>query len=253
MKLSAISLLAATIISPVLSHWTYDRLLIDGQVVGSPYQYVRKSSNGNVPLQNVNSTDMRCNIGAESGKALGTQTLTIAAGSEVGFGIAATFGHPGPQHVYLSKVPTGQTVEEYAGDGDWAKIYTLTYSLNSSYGASDGLLKWATHKTQTFNFKLPEATPPGEYLLRAEGLALHAAHKPNNAQFYVGCAQIKVTGNGQGIPGPTIKFPGGYQWNSVGVLIPEFWSKITNYTSAGPKLWPEGTEEQHVLVGTVKT
>jgi hypothetical protein len=238
------------IATTVQSHWTYDRIIVNGKVIGEPYQYIRKSNNSNTPLQNVNSTDMRCNSGGASGIPLKTQTLTVAAGSELGFSIASTFGHPGPQQVYLSKAP--ETAEKYEGEGDWAKIYTLTYSLNASYGASDGILKWATHKAQTFNFLLPSSTPPGEYLLRAEGLALHAAHKANNAQFYVGCAQIRVTGEGKGVLGPTIKFPGGYRWDSEGVLIPEFWSKISNYTAPGPKLWPEGTGEEHVLVGERK-
>ena len=60
-------------------------------------------------------------------------------------------------------------------------------------------------------------------------------------------------GGGDAVLGPSIRFPGGYRWNSTGVLIPEFWSRIENYTAPGPRLWPEGTEEAHVLVGTVKT
>jgi hypothetical protein len=244
--ITALVLLATT----VQCHWNYDRIIVNGQVIGESYQYIRKTNNSNTPLQDVNSTDIRCNSGGASGIPLKTQTLTVAAGSELGFGIASTFGHPGPQQVYLSNAPG--RAEEYEGEGDWTKIYTLTYSLNASYGASDGILKWATYKAQTFNFLLPLSTPPGEYLLRAEGLALHAAHKANNAQFYVGCAQIRVIGEGKGVPGPTTRFPGGYRWNSVGVLIPEFWSKITNYTAPGPRLWPEGTAEEHVLVGERK-
>jgi hypothetical protein len=237
--------------STCLAHWNYDRIIVNGEIIGSSYQYVRQTNYSNNPLQNVNSTSMRCNYGAESGVALNTQTYTVAAGDMLGFAIKATFGHPGPQQVYISKAPGAAA--EYDGSGDWAKIYSLTYSLNASYGASDGLLKWATHNARTFNFKLPVDTPPGEYLLRAEGLALHAAHKPDNYQFYIACAQIKVEGSGTGVPGPTIRFPGGYQWNSTGVLIPEFWSKITNYTAAGPALWPAGTKEAHVLDGTKKT
>ncbi|KAH7067492.1 glycosyl hydrolase family 61-domain-containing protein [Paraphoma chrysanthemicola] len=233
------------------AHWNYDRIIVNGQIIGDPYQYVRKTNSSNSPLQNVNSTDMRCNAGASSGIIPNTQTYTVTAGDKLGFAVKDTFGHPGPQQVYISKAP--DTAAEYDGSGDWTKIYSLTYSLNSSEGASDGLLKWATHRARTFNFKLPSDLPSGEYLLRAEGLALHAAHKSDKAQFYVACAQIKVIGGGIGDPGPSIRFPGGYQWNSTGVLIPQFWSQITDYTAPGPRLWPKDVEEAHVLDGTRKT
>jgi hypothetical protein len=252
MRLPISTLLLATLQSTAtLAHWNYDRIIVNGNIIGLPYQHVRKTNNSNTPLQNVNSTDMRCNSGASSGIALKTQTYGVAAGDMLGFAIKDTFGHPGPQQVYISKAPG--LAAEYEGDRDWTKIYSLTYSLNSSDGASDGLLKWATHNARTFNFRLPVELPAGEYLLRAEGLALHAAHKANNAQFYVACAQINVTGSGKGMLGLGIRFPGGYRWNSTGVLIPEFWSKIKNYTAPGPKLWPEGTREAHVLDGVRKT
>jgi hypothetical protein len=237
--------------SNALAHWNYDRIIVNGQIIGKPYQYIRRTNNSNTPLQNVNSTDMRCNSGASSGITLNTQTYNVVSGDMLGFAIKDTFGHPGPQQVYISRAPS--TAAAYDGSGDWTKIYSLTYSLNSSVGVGDGLLKWATYRARTFNFRLPAELPAGEYLLRSEGLALHAAHKPNNAQFYVACAQISVTGNGAGVLGPTIKFPEGYQWNSTGVLIPQFWSKITNYTAPGPRLWPGGTLEAHILDGTTKT
>jgi hypothetical protein len=251
MKLSPLAFtFVALNTSITYAHWNYDHIIVNGQIIGDPYQFVRKTNNSNTPLQNVNSTDMRCNAGASSGVALNTQTYTVAAGDSLGFAVKDTFGHPGPQQVYISKSPGAAA--EYDGSGDWTKLYSLTYSLNSSAGAGDGLLKWATYRARTFNFKLPRELPAGEYLLRAEGLALHAAHKPNNAQFYIACAQLKVTGNGTGVLEPGIKFPGGYQWNSTGVLMPQFWSKITNYTAPGPKLWPEGTAEAHVLDGITK-
>ncbi|KAF1921516.1 glycosyl hydrolase family 61-domain-containing protein [Ampelomyces quisqualis] len=253
MKLQFLSLAVIVLqTSAVFAHWNYDRIIVNGKIIGEPYQYVRRTNNSNSPLQNVNSTDMRCNSGASSGTVLNTQTYTVAAGDTLGFAVKDTFGHPGPQQVYISKAP--ETAAAYDGSGEWTKIYSLTYSLNASEGgASDGILKWATHRARTFNFKLPTELPAGEYLLRAEGLALHAAHKPDKSQFYVACAQINVIGGGARVPGPTLKFPGGYQWNSTGVLIPQFWSLITNYTAPGPKLWPEGTNEAHVLDGTKKT
>lgn len=253
--------------STALAHWNYDRIIVNGAIIGSPYQYVRRTNNSNTPLQNVNSTDMRCNAGAASGIPLNTSTYTVTAGDTLGFTLKDTFGHPGPQQVYISKAPNdgGAGVVEYDGSGEWARIYSLTSAANASQELYDGgVIEWATHRARTFNFRLPEELQAGEYLVRAEGLALHAAHKPNCAQFYVACAQIRVLSaagteegaaarEGGGVPGPTIRFPGGYQWDSGGVLIPEFWSKLTNYTAPGPKLWPEGSVEAQVLDGVRKT
>jgi hypothetical protein len=113
---------------------------------------VRKTSNSNSPLQNVNSTEMRCNSGGLSGIALNTQTYSVSAGDMLGFAIKDTFGHTGPQQVYISKAP-GKAAE-YDGSGDWTKIYSLTYPLNSSEGAGDGLLKGLrtarTHSTSNY-------------------------------------------------------------------------------------------------------
>ncbi|KAH7384166.1 hypothetical protein DE146DRAFT_636304 [Phaeosphaeria sp. MPI-PUGE-AT-0046c] len=95
------------------AHWNYDRIIVNGQIVGAPYQHVRRTNNSNTPLQNVNSTDMRCNSGADSGVALNTSTYTVAAGDMLGFAIKDTFGHPGPQQVYISRAPA--TAADYDG------------------------------------------------------------------------------------------------------------------------------------------
>lgn len=249
--------LAASLLpGSALAHWTYTNLIVEGEVIGEPYQYVRQSNTSNAPLQIVNSTDMRCNSGGASGTALGTETLTVQAGAELGFKIASTFGHPGVQQVYISRVPDGVSAADYDGSGDWTKIYAASYKLapNSTSTSpepaidpNNGII-WATAKIHSFRFPLSASLPSGEYLIRAEGLALHAAHKLNNAQFYVGCAQVLVESEDEaGVPGPLVKFPGAYVNTSPGVLIPDFWTKIRNYTMPGPELWPEGTEEQHVV------
>lgn len=238
-------------IAGALAHWRYDRLIIDGQIVGEPYQYVRRSNNSNNPLDDLSSTDMRCNAGALSGKS--TQTLAVPAGAEIGFAIAKHFGHPGPQQVYLSKAPGAAA--DYDGSGGWARIYSLTTapansSISAKYersNATSQTLKWASRRMDSFRFTLPASTPPGEYLLRAEGIALHAAHKNASAQFYVSCAQIKLTGNGDGIIGPLVQIPGWYQANDPGILLPTAWERLTTYSTPGPPLWPESSQEQHVV------
>lgn len=252
-----LSLIAASLVPrPSLAHWEYTNLIVEGEVIGEPYQHVRQSNISNAPLQIVNSTNMRCNSGGSSGTALGTQTLTVRAGAELGFKIASTFGHPGVQQVYISRAPPGVLAADYDGSGLWAKIYSASFRLAPNSTAVpaepaidplDGIV-WATAKIHSFRFTLPAELTAGEYLVRAEGLALHAAHKPDNAQFYVGCAQVVVEAEGEtSVMGPLVKFPGAYDNMSPGVLIPNFWTKIRNYTMPGPGLWPEGTEVQHVV------
>ncbi|KAI1364856.1 glycosyl hydrolase family 61-domain-containing protein [Xylaria arbuscula] len=280
--------------SPVAAHWAYNRLIVNDAYVGEPYQYIRKPTSGNNFLSDVNSTDMRCNVGGASGVALNTQTATVHAGDTLGFGIDETFGHPGIQQVYLSRAPdlpsssqstnssSSSAAALYDGSGGWARIYALTTTptypngtgttgKNSFAEAQPGAVDWATHKLESFLFTLPPETPVGEYLLRAEGMAVHAAHKPGGAQFYVSCAQIRVedaaprqrrngdvsnrrngyNGNDKvapdsGIVGPLVSIPGAYRGDEPGVLLPQFWSALTRYTTPGPALWPPGTKEVHV-------
>jgi hypothetical protein len=212
---------------------------------------------------------MRCNIGGSSGIQNHTETATVHAGDELGFGIGETFGHPGIQQVYLSRAPnlfysnTSPSISAYDGSGGWARIYSLTTTptlpngtgtaagKNSFVEAQTGAVDWATHMMKTFLFKLPDETPAGEYLLRAEGMAVHAAHKPGGAQFYVSCAQIRVVNkvyqwSNSSEFGPLVKIPGVYRGNEPGVLIPQFWSGLKKYSAPGPALWPPGTQEQHI-------
>ncbi|OTA93967.1 glycoside hydrolase family 61 protein [Hypoxylon sp. CO27-5] len=128
---------------------------------------------------------------------------TVHADDELGFGINRNphLGHPGIQQVYRPKAP--DKAADYDGSG-------------------------------------------GEYLLRAEGLALHAAQKWACAQFYVSCAQAKVVAKNRSLrnsssgkdeePRPLVSIPGVYSGGEPGVLIPVFWSSLTNYTAPGPAL-----------------
>ncbi|KAL2865021.1 lytic polysaccharide monooxygenase auxiliary activity family 9 protein [Aspergillus lucknowensis] len=233
-------LLAAftALLSPALAHWNLNSLIVNGEET-EPYKYVRSSKNSNSPVQDVTSDDIICNVGGIDDDILAaTETYTVAAGDEVGFTVQDTWGHPGIQQVYLSKAPGA--AKEYKGDGDWFKIYSLTT-------ASLDPLVWAPFYDnvgiKNFTFTLPADLPPGEYLMRGEGIALHGAGEFGGAQFYIGCAQLKVTGSGAGEPGPTVQFPGAYTGREPGILIGIYYPPLTNYTAPGPAVWPKDCED----------
>jgi hypothetical protein len=83
---------------------------------------------------------------------------------------------------------------------------------------------------------IPRSTPSGDYLLRIEHIALHQASNTNGAQFYISCAQIRVTGGGNGNPSPLVSFPGAYSPNDPGIKI-NIYSGARSYTPPGPAVW----------------
>lgn len=92
------------------------------------------------------------------------------------------------------------------------------------------------------NYTIPETTPPGKYLLRAEHLFNDYAGV-NNTQFYHSCAHVEIDGPGGGVPGPTIKLPEDYV-HDIGTDFTDeqaysTWGRknYTGYKNAGPLVW----------------
>ncbi len=81
---------------------------------------------------------------------------------------------------------------------------------------------------------LPEALPAGDYLVRAEHLALHISNQP---QFYIGCGGVTVTGGGNGTPAPLVAFPGAYRQGDKSVFNNFNYPKPVNYSPPGPPVW----------------
>jgi hypothetical protein len=89
----------------------------------------------------------------------------------------------------------------------------------------------------TVNATIPSDTPDGEYLLRVEHIALHMAMQANKAQFYLSCSQIKITGGGNGTPGPLVALPGAYKTNDPGILVNLGAIQPNGYQPPGPAVW----------------
>lgn len=88
---------------------------------------------------------------------------------------------------------------------------------------------------------LPAALPSGEYLLRIEHIALHAAGATGGAQFYLSCGQINVINGGNGTPGPLVSFPGAYSPTDPGIKYDMYGYPPKAYKAPGPAVWSGGS------------
>ena len=82
----------------------------------------------NTPVEAVNSQAMVCNNNPRPA----SETITIAAGSTVGFKLDNTMYHQGPAAIYLGQVPSGQTAASWNGAGSaWFKVRAHTHFVAS--------------------------------------------------------------------------------------------------------------------------
>ncbi|TVY73193.1 putative endo-beta-1,4-glucanase D [Lachnellula suecica] len=218
------------LVAAVQAHYTFPSLIAGGTTT-TQWQYVRQWTGyqTNDPVTDVTSTDIRCNVGASTKSV---STMSVAAGSTVGFTAAPDIYHPGPLQAYMAKVPAGQTAATFDGSGAvWFKIY----EQGPVFGGS--ALTWPSNGATTVSFTIPPSTPAGDYLFRVEHIALHTATAAGGAQFYISCAQITVTGGGSGTPGPLVAFPGAYKATDPGLMINIYYPVPTTYTFPGPAVW----------------
>lgn len=253
--LATVLALAAIALPCVQGHSNFVALIHNGQKTGD-WEYVRENTGGNGHIP-PNTPDFICNIGGLNPTIMArTKTRTVAPGDSVGFTILQEFIHGGPVFAYLSKAPGSTTAAQYKGDGLWFKAYELTYTAITP---TDGVV-WASsvydksisagRGMKNFTFTLPQNLPPGEYLLRAEHIALHNGGVVGGAQYYPGCAQLKVTGNGNGNPAPLVSLTNLYSPTDPGIVVNVYWPPLTSYTAPGPKTWPNAcTDHTPNLIG----
>jgi cellulase len=168
----------------------------------------------NGPIEDVTSNSLACN-GAPNPTTPSSKVITVQAGQDVTavwrYMLSTTGSapndimdstHKGPTMAYLKKVNDATT--DPGTGGGWFKIQEDGF---------DGS-KWGTERVINgqgrHTIKIPSCIAPGQYLLRAEMLALHGAGNYPGAQFYMECAQINVVGGGNTTPANTVSFPGAY-------------------------------------------
>ncbi|TFK43939.1 glycoside hydrolase [Crucibulum laeve] len=230
-----LSLLASAALAN--AHFTMQYIWDNGVDQGQN-NFIRVPPSNN-PVTDVTSTDLTCNVNGLSGSSVNTASIT--AGSNITFEWhqhaqrtgedAISGGHKGPVQVYIAKAPS--TAASFDGQGAvWTKIYSSGLINPSSQ-------EWATDVVNANSGKhsviIPSSLPAGEYLLRAEIIALHVAQSYPGAQFYIGCAQAKITGGGSASP-PKITIPGTYKSSDPGITV-NIYNNLQSYTAPGGAVW----------------
>jgi hypothetical protein len=96
---STLSLAALSLaISNVSAHYIFQQLSV-GSTKYPVFQYIRQNSNYNSPVTDLTSNDLRCNVGASGAN---TQTVSVAAGSQLTFTLDTPVYHQGPISVYAA-------------------------------------------------------------------------------------------------------------------------------------------------------
>ncbi|TRM60724.1 glycoside hydrolase family 61 protein [Schizophyllum amplum] len=234
-KLASFAILGS-LIATATAHTRVWGVYVNGEYQGDgASQYVRSPPTNN-PIKDLTSSSMMCNVN----NAAVSKRVSVAGGDELTFewyhnyrndDIIAS-SHHGPIQVYMS-----------GDDGaTWTKIFSDSYDTSSSTWAVDRLLTSAGKHSVI----IPDV-PAGNYLLRAEILALHEAdvtytsNPIRGAQNYPSCTQITVTSNGaDALPANGVKFPGAYTDSSPGIVFnvwPPYGPDPATYVAPGPAVW----------------
>lgn len=217
-----LAMLAVAAVDSVAGHYIFQQFSTGG-AKNAVWKYVRRNSNPawlqNGPVTDLSSKDLRCNVGG--GVSNGTETATLKAGDEFTFTLDTAVYHVGPTSIYMSKAPG--LAADYDGSGPWFKIFDWGPSGTS----------WQLRNT--YSAKVPTCIPAGEYLIRIQQIGIH---NPGAApQFYISCAQVKVTGGGSTNPSPTALIPGAFKANDPGLTTNVYAGGGGNYIVPGPAVF----------------
>ncbi|KAF3762945.1 family 61 glycoside hydrolase [Cryphonectria parasitica EP155] len=183
-----------------------------------------RAPDNNNPVLDVTSDSLICGtagttsttvISAEPGDKIGAWWQHIIGGpqgaNDADNPIASS--HKGPVMAYMARVVNAATSPQTGLQ--WFKISSDGFDTSTkTWGVDDMIANdgWSYHT-------LPSCLAPGQYLLRAEIIALHSAYAQGQAQFYSSCAQLEVGGSGSTNFSSTVSFPGAYTATDPSILI----------------------------------
>ncbi|KAI0739448.1 glycoside hydrolase [Daedaleopsis nitida] len=181
------------------------------------------------PVKGATNPDITCGLSA--------QKAAIVADAQPGSTVSLMWRNPtrgnwihdvGPLMTYLASCGSAGCASFNHSSARWFKI-------QESGLRSDGT--WAMHDLyvgEPAKVALPSNLAAGEYLLRHELLALHAAQTLGGAEFYPACVQLRVGGTKSGKPAATVALPGAYSDTDKGILVDVYTDPGASYEFPGP-------------------
>jgi len=228
----------ASILAAASAHTIFVQLESAGTTY--PISYGIRDPTYDGPITDVTTNDLACNggpnpttaspyiINVNAGstvQATWRHTLTSTAANDAVYVIDPS--HLGPVMAYMKKVSNATSDVGY-GSG-WFKISEAGLNVATQDWATTDLIANAGVQ----NIQIPSCIEDGQYLLRAELIALHAASSYPGAQLYMECAQINVSGGTGSVTPSTVSLPGAYSGTDPGILI-NIYQTLTTYTIPGP-------------------
>ncbi|KAK4192207.1 family 61 putative glycoside hydrolase [Podospora australis] len=233
--MKVLSLLAAA--SAASAHTIFVQLEADGKTY--PVSHGIRTPTYDGPITNVASNDVVCN-GGPNPTTPSKEIITVQAGTTVkavwrhtltsGPNNVMDASHKGPTLAYLKKVSNALT--DTGIGGGWFKIQEDGHN-NGNWGTSKVINNAGLHYID-----IPSCIENGQYLLRAEMIALHGAGSSGGAQLYMECAQINIVGGTGSAKPKTYSIPGIYKQNDPGILVNIYsMSPSSKYTIPGPPVF----------------
>ncbi|PFH48782.1 lytic polysaccharide monooxygenase [Amanita thiersii Skay4041] len=202
-----------------------------------PQRIVRKIP-GNGPVEDIKLIDLQCNGWTAGGYTTAPAPLygTVAAGSQVRLNWTTwPDSHKGPMITYMARAPSDITSWNPGTSAVWFKVAESGKTSDGKWAATDLL----TAANSIYTFTIPPRLKAGQYIIRHEIIALHAAYQYPGAQFYPSCIQVQVSGSGTAFPTSFVAFPGAYTPTTPGIAY-DVYTNTSAYPIPGPPVWTGG-------------
>ncbi|KAA8569838.1 hypothetical protein EYC84_002181 [Monilinia fructicola] len=177
----------------------------DGPITDVTTEYVACNGGPNPTTPSSNIINV---VAGSTVQAIWRHTLTSTPSNDATYVLDPS--HLGPVMAYMKKV-TDATTDVGYGTG-WFKISEQGLNVATQGWATTDLINNAGVQSIT----IPSCIANGQYLLRAELIALHAASGTQGAQLYM-----------------ELSLPGAYGQSDPGILI-NIYTTLTTYTIPGP-------------------